>query len=100
MGPRSAQEFEVGFRIIADGCDPGTGLRGDVENVRFVVEAAALPERTSGAARVVPSAFGAARLDLGRRREQWAQAILRGYPDGFRPTFRREAVRAVLEIAL
>src|ERR1700686_3674561 len=64
------------------------------------VEAAALPEGTSGAAGIVPGAFGAALLDLGRRREDGPQAILMGDSDGFGSKLRGEVDQIVLDIAL
>src|SRR5205814_4219305 len=60
----------------------------------------ALPERTTGAAGVVPSAFRAVRRDFGGRREHRAQAILLGDLDGFSPELRGEIEEIVLDIAL
>src|SRR5207249_4748615 len=97
---RSAREPQVRLRIVANSDDARTALRRDVEIVRFRVEAAALPERASGAARVVPGAFGAALLDLGGRREQGTYAILPGNPDGFGPKLRREVDKVILDVAL
>ena len=100
IGAPSARESQVRLRIVDDGYDPGTGLRGNVEITRFGVEAAALPERAAGSAGVVPGAFGAVRLDFGGRREHRSQPILFGDPYGLSPQLRREVDQIVLDIAL
>ena len=97
---RPAREPHVRLRIVAQRRYIGPGLGRDVVEAGLRIEAAALPERAAGAARVVPGALGAVWLDLRRRREHRAQAILLGDADRFGAQLGREIDQIVLVVAL